>query len=327
MKGVARARDVQEERRATNRSGLEFALLAAVTSGVAVFVNGEAVGRFSSPTVYTTGKNLVAGLVLVGIAAVAARFDRDHGAGRKDRAGDVVRPSRPTELFGLVTVAVIGGAVPFVLFFEGLARATSRDAAFIHKTLVVWVAVLAVVFLREKITAVHVASVVVLVVAQIALADGIGTLRPGVGETMILAATLCWAAELIVVKRLLESVRSTVVAACRIAGGAVLLVMWLSATGRLQSITELSTAQWAWLALTGAVLSLFVSIWFAAVARAQVVDVAAVLVLGSVITGVIDVSTGGAVAMSRIVGWLLITLATGALVTRWAAETRRRVVA
>ena len=52
---------------------------------------------------------------------------------------------------GCSRVAVVGGSVPFVLFFEGLARAEATQAAFIQKTLVVWVALLAVPLLHERL--------------------------------------------------------------------------------------------------------------------------------------------------------------------------------
>lgn len=305
----------------SRRSGLVLALVAATASGIAVYVNGEAITRFPSPTVYTTGKNLVAGVVLVAVAAAFARRGRQHPIETPPA------PFGPNGVFGLAVVAIIGGAVPFVLFFEGLARATSSDAAFIHKTLVVWVAVLALLFLREKVTAVHVLAVVALIVAQVVLADGVGSLRPGPGETMILAATLCWSIELIIVKRLVASIPTTVVAAWRIAGGAVLLVAWLAVTGRLGSLTELSVSQWAWLALTGTMLSGFVSVWFAAVARAQVVDVAAVLVLGAVVTGVIELAAGGAAVPAHVAGWLLIFVAAGAVIARQVLDDRRIALA
>ena len=301
-------------------SGLQRAVAAAVVSGGAVYVNGEAVGRFPSPTVYTTGKNLVAGVLLVAIAMVVAQHRR-----QVDAEGDasVSTALEPRQAAGLATVAVVGGAVPFVLFFEGLARATSSDAAFIHKTLVVWVAILAVVVLRERFTLVHLGSVALLIVAQIAVANGVGSLRPGTGEAMILAATLCWSVELIVVKRLVESVQPSMVAASRIGGGAVLLILWLSVTGRFDSLTSLTSTQWAWLALTGSILSIFVSVWFAAVARAQVIDVAAVLVLGAVITGVLDLGAGGAVVPVRVAGWVLMSVTVAVLVTQRAFAERR----
>jgi drug/metabolite transporter (DMT)-like permease len=321
VSAVAERHSVATNGPTLRRSGLALALIAAMVSGVAVYVNGEAISRFPSPTVYTTGKNLVAGVVLAIIAAAFVRHDRAN------REALPKRPLDQRQMFGLFVVAVIGGAVPFVLFFEGLARATSSDAAFIHKTLVVWVAVFAVVVLRERVTLVHLGAVLLLVVAQIVVADGVGSLRSGSGEAMILAATLCWSVELIVVKRLVESVHSTFVAAWRIGGGAVLLLTWMSVTGRLELLTELSASQWAWLALTGSLLSVFVSVWFAAVARAQVVDVAAILVLGAVVTGAIDLAAGGAVVPLKVVGWLLIFVSVGAVITQRTLDDRRRVLA
>jgi drug/metabolite transporter (DMT)-like permease len=283
-------------------AGLRLAVVAAVVSGIAVYLNGQAVRRFPSPTVYTTGKNLVAGVVLICVALAIRQRRSDADRHHSD-------PIRGAERLGLVAVAVVGGAVPFVLFFEGLARATSSDAAFIHKTLVVWVALLAVVLLGESLSFVHLAAVALLVVGQIALADGIGSLRVGGGEMMILLATLFWAVELILVKRLVASVPSSVVAASRIGGGAMLLVAWVAVTGRLDALASLSASQWAWLALTGCVLSVFVSVWFGAVARAQAIDVAAILVPGAIITGLINLGVGGTVAATQVVGWVLILIA------------------
>jgi drug/metabolite transporter (DMT)-like permease len=303
------------------RTGLLLALGAAVVSGVAVYVNGEAVGRFSSPTVYTSGKNLVAGVLLVSLSIASGRRRNPSSVSAE------VRSWSARERVGLIAVAVIGGAVPFVLFFEGLARATSSDAAFLHKTLVVWVAVLAVSLLGERLTPLHVGAVALLIVGQIAVADGVGSLRPGVGEAMILAATICWAVELILVKQLVETLPSTTVGASRIGCGAVLLVIWLALTGRLVDLVSLSMVQWAWLALTGSILSVFVTVWFAAVARAPVTDVAAVLVPGAVITGLIRLAVGGNVAPIQVVGWVLMIAAIGALVARpLAAGGGRRAI-
>jgi drug/metabolite transporter (DMT)-like permease len=147
----------------------------------------------------------------------------------------------------------------------------------------------------------------------------VGSLRPGVGEAMILGATLCWSVELIIVKQLVVTVDPTIVGASRIAGGAVLLLLWLLVTGRLHALTSLSASQWAWLMLTGLILSVFVSVWFAALARAQAIDVAAILVLGAVITGVLNVAEGGAVVPVQAVGWILIGVAVSALVV-WQAR-------
>ena len=124
----------------TRRAGLMLALLTAVISGFAIFLNGYGVKAVGNATVYTTAKNVVAALVLCAVVA----------AGRR-RGVTVSRPRGRGQWWGLAAVGVIGGSVPFVLFFEGLARASSTQAAFLNKTLVLWVALLAVVVLKEQL--------------------------------------------------------------------------------------------------------------------------------------------------------------------------------
>ena len=111
---------------------------------MAVFLNSYGVKAFGDASTYTTAKNVVAALVLVLlVGAISAR-----------RRGTVLtRPSRPRQWAGLAVVGVFGGAVAFLLFFEGLARASSTDAAFLHKTLLVWVALLALPLLGERLGA------------------------------------------------------------------------------------------------------------------------------------------------------------------------------
>ncbi|MEX2652967.1 MAG: DMT family transporter, partial [Acidimicrobiia bacterium] len=172
-----RHKDVQ-----TRRTGVLLAAGTAAISGIAIFVNGYGVRAWteiSDPTTYTMLKNTVAALILLVVATVVARR---AGAGRFDLSQ--VRK----HWLGLSLIAIVGGSIPFVLFFEGLARATSSDAAFIHKTLVVWVTVLAVSFLREKIGPLHIAALVLLIWGQVALSGGVGAIELGAGEWMILAA-------------------------------------------------------------------------------------------------------------------------------------------
>jgi len=288
--------------RSAAHRGHALALAAACVSGIAVFVNGEAVGAFSSPTAYTTAKNLVAGIILLVLAAATGRTS----AGRAAHSA----PASPSRR-ALLAVALVGGSVPFVLFFEGLARGSSTDAAFLHKTLVVWAAILAVVVLRESVGPAQVVAVALLVAGHVALTGGLGNLALGVGELMILAATLCWSIELVIVKRLLADLPPTTVAAVRIGAGGGLLVAWLAVTGHLDELAAFGAAQWGWIVVTGPILALFVSLWFRALAAAPVTDVTAILVLGAVVTGLLDLGIGDAPVAGRVPGWLLIVAGVG----------------
>jgi drug/metabolite transporter (DMT)-like permease len=285
----------------TRTAGVALAAVTACVSGVSVFVNGYGVRRMPDPTTYTTAKNLVAAVLLAGLLLVATTVRSAEGLTRpRDRAG----------WLGLAAVAVVGGSVPFVLFFEGLARATSTDAAFLHKTLVVWVVLLAVPLLRERIGVPHVLAIGLLVAGQALLAGDLTTLRPGSGELMVLAATLLWSAEVIVAKRTLTGrVSPLTLGTARMVGGVVVLLGWALLRGELGALTGLDAAAWGWALATGALLFLYVTTWYSALARAQAVDVTAVLVFGAVITALLDRAVEG-VALPDPAGLVLVTAGT-----------------
>jgi drug/metabolite transporter (DMT)-like permease len=281
-------------------SGLSLAFLAAAISGLAVFINSYGVRAVKDATVYTTAKNLVAAAVLVAVV-LSARSMRP-------------KPVQGTKRLALLgVVALIGGSVPFVLFFEGLARATSTHAAFIHKTLFLWVAVLAVPLLGERLRAAHLLAAGLLVGGLLALEGGLGGFSLAGGELLILAATLLWSAETVVVKRLLSDVAPMTVALARMGVGSAALVAWVAVSGRWATLTSLGANGWLWAAVTGAILGCYVLTWFTALARAQAVDVTAILVAGAVITALLKGTPQ--------VG--LILIAVGAVVVAVSASHRR----
>jgi drug/metabolite transporter (DMT)-like permease len=280
-------------------TGIALAFGAAVVSGISVFINSYGVRAVPDATVYTTAKNLVAAAVLVGVAALAGRT-RDHTV----REGRL----RPGHIVGLAAVAVIGGGVAFVLFFEGLAQATSTQAAFIHKTLVVWVAVLAVAFLGERLRVLHVAAIAVLVIGQAVLAGGISGLRLGTGEWLVLAATLLWSVETVIAKRLLGSLPVRYVAITRMAAGAAVLVAWVALSGRWSSLAGLGGQGWLWAVVTGVILAGYVTLWYSALALAPAVDVTAVLVVAAVVTSLLNVIVKGTTITAWTLSGMLIVL-------------------
>jgi drug/metabolite transporter (DMT)-like permease len=270
----------------TRTLGVMLAFVTACVSGVAVYVNSKGVAHFDDATVYTTAKNAVAGALLFALALPLL-------SARRAPAGKVARPRTRRDWLALATVACIGGSVPFVLFFEGLSRATATQAAFIHKTLVVWVALLAVPILRERIGPPHVLAISLVMLGQGWLAGDLGTVAFGAGEAMILAATLLWAIEVIVVKKLVSSIEPRTLAFGRMGLGTLVLVAWLAVSGRVGDLSALSAEQWGWAVATGLLLTAYVATWYMALARAQAVDVTAVLVLGAVVTAVLARAADG----------------------------------
>jgi drug/metabolite transporter (DMT)-like permease len=267
-------------RRAT---GIALAFVTACISGVSIWVNSHGVTRFSDATVYTTAKNAIAGLVLLALALPLARPQRTPKAAS----------AAPHRWGALLVIATVGGSVPFVLFFEGLSRAEATQASFIQKTLVVWVALIAVPLRREQLGPAHLAAIAFVVVGQAALVGDAGTVVFGMGEAMILGATLLWAVEVILAKQLLDEIPVRALALARMGLGTLILVCWLVVSGRSGDLVHLTADQWGWALLTGAFLSAYVATWYGALARAQAVDVTAVLVFGAVVTALLSRAVDG----------------------------------
>lgn len=270
----------------TRATGIALALATATISGFAVFLNGYAVKRFEDATAYTTAKNGVAAVLLILLALPVLI--------RAGSEGPAPRPRTRRHWLGLVAVGMIGGSVPFVLFFEGLARASSTEAAFIHKTLVIWVALLAVPLLGERLSWAHWAAIALLLAGQAVLVGDAGTVTLGSGELMIFGATLLWSVEVVIVKRLLASLAAPTLAAARLAIGLVTLLGFVALSGRWSELTGYGADQWGWALLTGVVLTAYVATWYAALARAQAVDVTAVLVLAAIVTALLNAGFEGA---------------------------------
>ena len=286
--------------------GIRLAVLTAVISGVSVWLNGFAVKQVPDPAVYTTLKNLIAALILIGGASLMGGVSEARTLSRR-------------QWRTLLIVGVIGCSIPFLLFFTGLAQVTAPGAAFIQKTLFIWVALLAVPFLGEKLGGLQVGAIAVLVLGQVLLAppklDGAGW---GSGETMIAAATALWAVEVVIVKKLLTGVSPAVVGAARLGFGVVFLFGYLAITGGLAGIAALSAEGWMWVLITGVFLAGYVGTWFAALRRAPASAVASVLVVGAVITAALQAFSNGTMpAPTAIGGSMALVIAAG--LVAWGA--------
>jgi drug/metabolite transporter (DMT)-like permease len=291
--------------------GIALAFVVALISGVSVFVNGYAVKQVPDAAVYTTLKNGVAALILIGFAALVVR-------------GAEVRALDRRSWTGLAVIGVIGGSVPFILFFSGLAIASAPTAAFIHKTLFVWVAMLAVPFLGERLGVFPIAALGVLLAGQFLAAPPTGVVW-GTGETMILAATLLWAIEVVIARRLLVAdVPSPVVGAARLGIGLIVLVGYLAVSGRLPVLAGLTATQFAWGLGTGVLLAAYTATWLAALRRAEASVVASVLVIAAPITAALAAGVNGTLpAPSVVLGLVIMAVAVvglAALVLRRQGE-------
>jgi drug/metabolite transporter (DMT)-like permease len=314
--------------------------VTALISGLSVFVNSYGVHSLPEPSVYTTAKNLVATLILAVGAVVGWQVGRRrvgsatgrfvavaHAHGSHDGSHGPPPGGRrawgTARWVGLGYVGVVGGGIAFVLFFDGLADTTATPAAFWHDTLVVWVALLALPLLRERLHWWNGAAIAVLVIGQIGIVGGVGHLAADRGELLVLAATLLWAVEVVVAKRLLADMAPAAVALVRMGVGALALVVYLVATGTFHVLASVDAGQVGWALLTGVLLAAYVGTWMTALARARAVDVTSVLVGGALVTALLEAAAGTASLATHALGLGLVTAGAGLVL--WA-NLRRPVL-
>jgi drug/metabolite transporter (DMT)-like permease len=288
----------------------------ALISGVSIFVNSYGVHSFHDAAVYTTAKNLVAAVLLVGVVGLL-RMGRPAHVASSDPGASLTGSRRWTHWLGVAYVGVVGGGVAFVLFFDGLARTTPEPAAFLRDTMVVWVALLAFPCLGERLSPWNLAAIVLLVGGQVAVTGGVGHLVVGQGEVLVLGATVLWAVETVVAKRLLGSTRPVTLGVTRMGIGVVVLVASLAVTGRFGVLAGLDARQFGWALLTGGLLAAYVGTWMVALSRGRAVDVTSVLAASVVVTSLLQLAAGHAGSVPEAIGLVLVVLGTVAVARAW----------
>jgi drug/metabolite transporter (DMT)-like permease len=292
----------------TTSAGVALAFATALISGLAVFANGLIVGEFDDPLVLTTARNALVGGAFLAVLLAA-------------RPGREIMTLDPRQRIGLIALPLLGGSVAFFLFFSGLAAASGPGAAFIHKTLFVWVAVLAVPLLGESIGWPQVAALAALMAGS-ALLTPPGGLVAGGGEILLVGATLLWSVEVVVARALLPGVSVRLAATARMALGAAIMIALLAIGGRVDGLLALTAQQWLLIAITGALLVAYVATWYGALQRAPATLVTSVLVGGAVVTGLLKAAWDGSLPVApQAVGLVVVAAATAAIA--WWALRRR----
>ena len=294
-----------------HRKGVYFALATAIISGFAIYINKFAIMEMKDPFIFTTVKNLAVATLLFAFLILPKALPELKSLSRK-------------QWLTLGAIGCVGGSIPFLLFFYGLSLATAAGAAYMHKTLFIWVAILAVFFLGERLGKFHIAALVTLVGGNILLLGLPKSWLVGGGELMIFIATILWAVEAIVAKRVMKQVSSNVVAFGRMFFGAIVMLIYLALTGKLSIMASLGGQQIGWIALTALFLFGYVSCYYTGLKNAPASIVASILVLGSVITSLLyAILDAQRYSLEQIVGMLLIAVVVLGL---WYVAPRIRVL-
>ena len=285
------------------KKGLSWLLSAAIISGISIYINKFAVSSVS-PVAFTFMKNAAVALIFLSIIIGLGAFNR-------------LRELSKASWAKLALVGVIGGGIPFILFFKGLALTSAASASFIHKSLFIFVIALSAIFLRQKPSP-------RIMLAGLALLTGnwlllkMGNVSFNFGDILILLAALLWAGEFIISKRLLENIKPVELAFGRMFFGSIIILAYVFAFEGGIPLAAFSMSSLTWVAITGAFLFAYVATWYNGLARATPAIAAIVLMLGSPITTLLSAFSGSPVTVLQWLGLGLIVAGVAVAVPRFS---------
>jgi len=251
------------------KKGIYLALITAIISGFSIFTSKIFVTKLD-PLVFTTLKNLFVAVILSFMIL------------NKSYIQSLLKLNR-SDVLRLILIGLIGGGIPFALFFTGLTMTSAATGAIIHKTLFIWVAILAYFFLKERFGFLHIIGYVLIITSAIFIAK-INRFSLGAGELMILGATMLWAIENVIAKRTLANVPSELLAWARMTVGSTILFAIVLFQGKSIAITGLSQAQLISVLIGGILLTAYVLTWYKALSYAPASLVTVILTLSTLIT-------------------------------------------
>lgn len=290
-----------------------LALGAAVISGTNNFLTKLAVTAVKDPIIYTTLKNLIVALFLAGAIIAWKKWPE-------------IKSLDKNRLWKLLAIGIIGGSIPFALYFTGLSKTTAVNASLIHKTLFLWVAIFALPILKERLAPWQWLGITAIFGANLMI-GGFTGFKFNAGEFMILTATILWAIENIIAKKALRDISSLTVAGARMILGSLLLLLLVFWQGGGEIVYQLNSQQWLWALLTSALLFGYVICWYTALKHAPATYVATLLVPATLITNLLSaIFITKSMQFSQIISGVLFA-AGAALVIYFAKETAKKTEA
>ena len=255
--------------------GTILAFATAIISGIAIPINKLFVINMD-PTVFTATRALIIGLVFLFLAW------------KKEKLSKSILKEQ--KWLYLVLIGLIGGGLAFLFYFHGLQLTTSARGAFLHKTLPIYVTILAFIFLKEKVSQKQLVALGLMFLGIVAIFfDKINPANlwsdPSFGDLLIIFATILWAVENTIAKKVMINGESNfVVSAARMFIGSLFLFGVIVLLGKLDVLFSLSLGQIFGLLASTSILFSYVYCWYSAIKLINVSKATTILLLSPVIS-------------------------------------------
>lgn len=257
--------------------GIGLIFLTAVISTAVAFVSKYGVSVVN-PYIFTALKNVIVAFFFVGWLVMAKDWR-------------ILKQIQKKQWLSLLAVGFVGGAVPFLLYFKGLSLTSEVQAAFIHKSMFIFIFVLAAVFLKEKISRKLLIAGLSLFLANILLLK-LTPFNFGRGDFLILLATGFWAIENVLSKHLLRELPARIVVWARMFLGSVFIFIFLFLTNQAGLVFSLNARQLGWAMITAVFLLGYVASWYAGLQYINVSTAAVILLLAGPMTALLSLFSG-----------------------------------
>jgi len=201
----------------------------------------------------------------------------------------------------------MGGSVPFLLFFKGLSLTTAVKGAFLHKTMFLYVAVIAAIFLKEKINKSFFLGGLFLLLGNLLLLKKF-PYSINQGDLFIFLATLFWAVENTISKYVLRELSGRVVAWGRMFFGSLFIFIFLLFTGQLPLLSSLTFTQINWTIITSVFLFGYLITWYSGLKNIPVSQATVILLFGFPVTTLLSLIWAKQINSQEILAGILIIL-------------------
>jgi len=280
--------------------GTLLALLTAIVSGISIPLNKIFIVNLD-PLVFTALRGLIIGFVFLVLSLV-----------QKKRAK---KPFKKVSWKYLLGIAIIGGSLAFAMFFSGLQLTTSGRGAFLHKTLPLYVALFAFVFLKEKIPKKQLYALIAMLAGTVMIfasqiEPAMFWSNPQFGDFLIIGATILWALEnTIARKAMIEGESNFIVTFSRMFIGGLILFGAVVLLGKFDLLLSLTAAQWNNILISSGILFCYVFFWYWSIKLINVSKASILLLLAPVISLVVGMSwLGEPLPILQLVGSAIILI-------------------
>lgn len=261
--------------------GTILALCTAVISGFAIPVNKVFVAGLD-PAVFTATRALIIGIIFLFLSFWQRRWKFWVFRGFRKFPG--------VSWKYLLAIGVIGGGFAFLAYFTGLSFTTAGRAAFLHKTLPIYVSIFAVIFLKERVSRRQWYALLVMLIGAVLIyfaqiPPHVLWANPGLGDLLVIGATILWALEnTIARKAMIKGESNLVVSFARMFIGALVLFSAVILLGRVDALLALSAQQVVNLLISSAILFGYIFTWYWAIKLINVSKASALLLIAPAIS-------------------------------------------